>query len=192
MIRLVLFLAVAGLAVAEVAAPPYVESAVEDQVRERLGGVATVEADVQSFPLVARVLATGQVAQLDVELAEVAGQQIRFSRVVATMRGIELSRPDLLRGQVRVTGIEEGELLAAAPLGELAAVVGVAADTQLWQQAHFEGSELVLEAAGRTFRVPLPLEPPCDAAATVEGDFLVLRCTFRTVPSFMAQAAAPA
>lgn len=193
----------AAVGAAEALAPPFVEARVEDQVRERTRGVTGVRADVGSFPLVTRVLLTGEVSSLTVHLEEVARQRLRVVDVAVSMRGIALDRGALLGGEVEVTGIDRGALTASIPEEALASALGVpvtlgpdqvsatAGGQEVTADLTVEGTDLVLAgAAGLDARVALPADIlPCTPDVDVTADAVELSCLFEEVPDVLVRAA---
>lgn len=181
-----------GLVAAEIVAPPFVEARVEDQFAERTEGAARIAADVASFPLVTRVAATGEVRQLDVRLDEVARQQLTLATVRLTLEGIRLDRGGLLGGQVQVKSIDRGEVTAEISQSALAEALGVPArlepggivlDAVSGDLAGELGALVVSGLPGAASSLPLPEDLiPCAPTVEVNGETLVLRCTFDEVP----------
>jgi hypothetical protein len=183
-IVLVVLLAGAWLVV-EIVSIPVGERMVEERVAERNENAATVTADIDSFPLVTRVLLTGNVKELTVTLDEVARQAVTFAQVRFEFAGIEIDRSSLRGGDFRVTAIDRGTITATIDLGAVGGALGRIATR----------AGLDVRVSGRTLFVgPASIELssellPCDPDARIEGDQVVLSCTIDEVPEALIEAA---
>ncbi len=181
---LVVLLAGAWLVV-EIVSIPVGERMVEERVAERNENAATVTADIDSFPLVTRVLLTGNVKELTVTLDEVARQAVTFAQVRFEFSGIAIDRSSLRGGEFRVTAIDRGTITATIDLGAVGGVLGRIATR----------TGLDVRVSGRTLFVgPASIELssellPCDPDARIEGDQVVLSCTIDEVPEALIEAA---
>lgn len=184
---------VAVLAVVlELLAPVLAGLQIEEQVRERARDAAGVDAEVGTFPVVTRLLATQRVRRMAVTLDEVARQEVRFTAVRYELQGVRLDREALLRGDVRVTAIRGGQVTAEVTPGALTEALGVPVDVQdgLLSAAgidagvvpQVQGRSLVLPAGGLP-GIPLPEDLiPCQAEARVEDDSVQVTCALQDVP----------
>lgn len=192
LIGLLLVVAVLALAI-ELIAPRLAASSIEDHVRAQTEGAAGVSADVGTFPVVTRLLATERVRRLGVTFDELAGQQLTFASVRLELRGVQLDREALLAGDVRVRGMQGGQ--ATATLDADALSQGVGAPVRI------EGERVFVEVAGTEVEVPtviqgralalpaglpaitLPDLVPCtDIAAAAQDGRIQLSCTLDDVP----------
>lgn len=184
---------VAVLAVAvELLAPVLAALQIEEQVRERARDAAGVEADVGTFPVVTRLLATERVRRVEVTLDEVARQELRFTAVSYELRGVRLDREALLRGDVRVTAIQGGQVTAEVAPDALTEALGVPVEVQdgLLSAAGVD-ADVVPEVQGRSLVLPAGGLPgialpddliPCQPEATIEGDRVRITCALQDVP----------
>lgn len=177
-----LVLALVGLwLVGEFAAIPIAERVIEQEVSARYRDAASVNADIGSFPLVARVLATEKVGRLTVTLERIARQTITFAEVRFELTGIVVDRSALLRGDPRVKEIDRGVVTATIDVPALEGIPSLgAADVRV---------------DGRTLRAgPAAIEidkelVPCSPQARVEGDRIILSCEIDEVPESLLDAA---
>lgn len=189
---LILLLVAAGVAV-ELVAPSFVEARIERRVQANFDGAVAVEADIDSFPMVTRALLTGEVGELTVRLDEVSGQALPFNRVALTLRGVQLERSALVRGEAQIEGLDEGEAVAEVDLEALAAAAGVPVDPAALEGARVRQGHLELTVGGAPVRIGVPVGAlPCEPDGAVEGGRLVLRCTFTEVPPILVRAVAEA
>lgn len=133
--------------VVELLAPTLVEDRIAAHVQERTEGAVGVSADVGTFPVVTRLLATERLPHVGVTLEEVAVQQLTFASVRLGLRGVELDRGALLSGEVRVRSVEAGELTAALDADALSSSLGL--------PVRVEGERLLVGPAGAEIEVPL-------------------------------------
>lgn len=200
LLSIIVLLAVVVWLVAEVAAPPFAEGRIEEEVRARSRVVTAASADIGTFPVVARLLATGKVPSLSVTLDEVAGQSLSFSEVRFELRGIELDRMAMFGGDVRVRDIDSGVItvtISASALGRaLGGVpVGVTPEHVLVSTPAggvevvptIEDSTLTLNVAGvADLSVTLPDDLlPCVPTLTLEQDRVIVACTVDSPPRLL-------
>lgn len=180
-LRLVLTLIVGLWIVAEIAVIPFAENRLETEVAERSRDTTAVKADIDSFPLIASVLATGEARKLTVTLERVARLTLRFTEVRFELSGIHIDRSAILEGRARVDDIDRGKVTAIidrATLGRLASLAGIDVDV-----------------TGRTLtagRLSFPIADdiiPCDPQARMEESTIVLSCEIEEVPGFLLEAA---
>jgi hypothetical protein len=181
LIRWLLILVVAAWIVGEILVIPFAESRIEKEVAERNRDTATVEADIDSFPLVAGVIFTGNVRELTVTLDRVARQALTFAEVKFELSGIEVDRPAILRGDPRISDIDRGTVTATIELGALGRLASLA------------GVDVTV--VGRTLRAGSFSATisddliPCSPTARVEDERIVLSCEIDDVPQFLLDAA---
>lgn len=189
--RILILLLAGAVAAVELVAPSFVEARIEARVRENLGGSAAVEADIDSFPMVTRALLTSEVRELSLDLREVTGQQLSFSRIGLVLHGVRLNRSAMLQGKAEVEDISAGEAVAEIDLAQLATALGVSIDAAALTEVRVRQGVLEVSVAGAPIQVAVPVEAlPCEPDGGVEGDRLVLRCTFTEIPSVLIEAAA--
>jgi hypothetical protein len=162
---------------------PFAESRIEQEVSRRTRDTASVEADIDSFPLAARVLATGKVRELTVTLDRVGRVGVRFASVAFAVSGIEVDRPAILRGRARIRSIETGTVTATIELGALGRLASLAGiDVSV--------SGRTLRAGPASIEIPLDLVP-CDPQSRVEDEKIILTCTVTEVPEILQDVSTP-
>lgn len=194
---------VAALAVAEVVLVPRIEGEIEDRAAERVAEVAGVDAELGTFPVVARALALGEVPRVVVTLDEVASTAIRFATIRAELEGIELSRQELLNGQLDLERIDRGSLVAEVTEPDLEEAlpanladvdlspgrveVGVAGGTLEAEAVVRDGSLRLRLGSLPAISLPLPGVElfPCALDVEVVEDALRLSCTLDEVPQWL-------
>lgn len=164
--------------VAELASIPVAERAIERRVAERNRDVATVQADIDSFPLVSRLLLTGGVREVTITLDRVVRQNLTFAEVRFELAGIEVDRAAILRQDARITAIERGTVTATIDVDALSAALGrivslAGADVRV------RGRALVIGPASVQITSDLL---PCDPEARADGEQVIVSCTIHEVP----------
>ena len=206
MIRLLVLLVVVVLVAAvagELVVPPRIEETIEERVSEEVPEAAAVDAELDSFPVVARGLATGEVQRLVVALRDVAMPQLHIDSVRVEATGIDVSRRALLDGEVDLQRIDHGALSAvvteaaleeAMPgrVGELTLTPGRAEVTIARQTV---GSDVTVSQGRVRFdlgflpdaAVDLPGREffPCDLDGEVVDGAVLLGCTLERVPEYL-------
>lgn len=157
----------------ELAVPPLVESRIEQRVRANVGDLTSVAAEISPFPVVSRTVVSERVPVLGVTLREVAGQELPIATLRVELRGVRVDRNDLLRGEVRVRGIETGLIRAEITENAVTRALGASVDLGL-------GTEVLS-------RLTLPPHLlPCETEAEVQGGLLVLTCEIDELRGFLA------
>jgi hypothetical protein len=190
LLRLVLLLILLAGVAGELLLPSLIESRVEQQVRANTDDVAVVEAEVGSFPFLPSLLLDGRVDSLDVELLELADQQVSFGDVHFGLEGIQLDRDVLLGGQLHVTDIDVGYVRIEVVDERLRDTMEAVED--LGPEA-VRLRDRVLELAPEGAQaVEIPIDDrllPCTPDVEVEGDLAVFSCEFHDVPPVLLEAA---
>lgn len=181
LIRFGLIVLVALWVVGELAAAPVAERVIEQEVKTRYRDAATVEVDIDSFPLVSRVALTEKIRELTVTLDRIARQTITYAKVRFELFGIVVDRSATLRGDPRVKEIDRGVVTATIDAAVLEGIPSLAgADVRV------DGWVLNVGAASVVIDRELV---PCDPQARVEGDSVILSCEIDEVPESLLEAA---
>jgi hypothetical protein len=168
--RLVVWVAALWL-IAEVLAIPVSNRIIASQVAARTRDATAVHASIGSFPVIARVFFMQRVNSVSVTLDRVTGQRIPFTQVRFDVKGVGVDRARLLQGKLRVTSIDSGTVTATLDLpGPVASVV------------HVTGRTLMLGPIAVAIRSDLI---PCSPDARVEGQQVILSCSFTDVPNVL-------
>lgn len=119
------------LAAGEVVVPPRIEDAVAQRVAQRVPEAASVDAELDGFPVVARGLATGEVEGLVVTLDRVARPEVTIDSVRIEATGIQVARRALVDGEVDLEHIDRGRLDAVITESDLEETLPGAIDLDL-------------------------------------------------------------
>jgi hypothetical protein len=205
---LVLLLLVGLLALADVGARAYSESNIEEAIRDHSDAIVAVDASIDSFPFVGRLVASGGVPHVDLHLTELAGAELAdIAEVRLQVDGMHLDRGVLLDdGRVRITGVDAVRVTAVIALDrlqELARAVGAdlrAVDDAL--ELTFSGRTLAVTVAIADGLVTLTADPlppisvpvpsvsilPCAPDGTIVRGRLELACRSDRLPALVVEA----
>lgn len=204
--------------VADLVAGSWVQSQLASRARSATGAGSS-SAQVGNFPFLYRLLATGSVPRVDVELGEVPAGPLRLSSVDLALSRVRVSRHALVMDRrVQVVGVARGTVtvtLTAADLsGALHRPVRILADGRITatvaglvvqlQPSVASGNVVVLRlgaslASGAggialpSLRIRLPSSTlPCAVVLAVASGAVRLSCTVDRVPSALLQEASRA
>lgn len=202
LVLVVVVVAVVAVA-AEVVVPPRIEEAIKERVVEEVPEASTVGVELDSFPVVARGLATGEVQRLVVTLDDVARPEVTIESVEVQVLGIEVERRALFDGEVDLKRIERGTLTAVVTEADLEeALPGNVVDLTLTPGrvevtvvGQTVGSEVDVTDGRIIFRLgplpdvsvalPGPAFFPCPLDGEVLRGALRLSCTLDRVPDYL-------
>lgn len=201
---IILVVGVVTLAVVvELAAPSFFEARTEQRVRERTRDVAVVDVEVDSFPVVTRLLTTGRIRHMTLTLEQLVRQRVTFASVRLSVEGLELDRSALLqRQEVDLRDIETGMLTVELTAQALSDLVGAPVELRPGQVSVKVAGRTVTsqpEIRGRTLRLagrqvaPLSLLLPeematCIPSLEVQVGRMVLSCRIEELPSLLTAA----
>lgn len=202
LVLLVVLVAVVAVA-AEVVVPPRIEEVIEERVATEVPEAESVTAELDSFPVVVRGLATGEVQRLVVTLEDVARPEVNIDSVEVDLAGIEVERRALFDGEADLERIDRGSLTAVLSEADLEdALPGDVVDLTLSPgrvEARVAGQTVGSDVAvseGRvifaldslpdvSFALPGPQFFPCPLEGEVVSGALQLRCTLDRVPDYL-------
>ena len=177
---LIVLLAVLWL-LGELAVVPIAEGRIEQRVAELNRDAANVNADIDSFPLVSRLVFTGRVNEVTLTLERVARARLEFAEIRFALSGIEVDRATLLQRQPRVTAIDHGTITAVIDAGVLGNVASA-----LRLNPRISGRNLVVGPL--SFPIPSDLVP-CQPEVRVDESDVIVSCTIDEVPQVLLDAA---
>ena len=199
---------VALLGLADLFVKGMAEGEVAAKVERSVEGAAGVEADIDSFPFLGRLLVSGEVPELELRVDEITGRSLAITDMVVRMEGVVLDRSRLTSGKAEVTDIDRGSVELTIDAGALARAVP--AEVQL----SLTGGRLSATVRGRAIASveltvneqgalvlqipPLPAVAigipgntllPCRPDVALVEDQVHLRCEFDEVPEALLAAA---
>ncbi|MGI9119057.1 MAG: LmeA family phospholipid-binding protein [Acidimicrobiales bacterium] len=190
------------LAAGEVVVPPRIEDVIAERVAQRVPEAASVDAELDGFPVVARGLATGEVGGLVVTLDRVARPEVTIDSVRIKARGIKVARRALVDGEVDLEHIDRGRLDAVITEAEVQAALPDAIDldlspgrAEIGVAGQTVGSDVTVTDGVLRFElgplpdlsVPLPGQDffPCPLDAEVVEAEVHLSCVLEQVPDYL-------
>ncbi|MCU1484313.1 MAG: hypothetical protein JWN67_1059 [Actinomycetia bacterium] len=201
---LVLAVLVAVLLVGDLAARSAAESAVEKGVRAKVSGVASVDAQIHSFPFTGRLLGQGKVSTLDLRLTDVTGHGIDVAWLRMETKGLELDRSVLFGGKVRIKHVDSVTVTANISQDQVSKATGAQVElldggkaritykgvTATADVAVVDGSMRFTAAGLPALTVPLPDSDllPCAVDATVVQGAVLASCTADHLPAIVVRA----
>ena len=199
--KIIFLVALIGLlGVGDVFAKGFAEGELAAKVESSVDGSAGVDADIDSFPFVGRLLVSGEVPELELRVDELSGRSLELTEVFVRLEGVVLDKSNLTKGEAEVKSIDRGHVemtITASALdaivpdevelalddGRLSAEVrGRSVDIELTVS---ERGELVLRIPpfpSVTIALPGSTLFPCRPDAELTGDEVHLTCSFDEVP----------
>lgn len=178
MLRYTLAFIVVAWLVGEVVVERLAETRIAEQVAESTEDVTRVDAEIDSFPPMARLAFSGSVAKITVTLEDVVRRQLTFAEFRFEFFGLDMDRFALLGGDVKVTDLDEGVLTIRIDADDLAQGLG---RTVSLAGADVRVSGSFLFADGLQISIPTDLLP-CEPEGRVEDDSIIASCTFTEIP----------
>ena len=177
-----------------------IASAVERKVQ----GVSSVDADIDSFPYLGRLLVQGSVSELDVTFRNVTGHGIDVAQLRFEAEGLELDRGVLFsRRNVRVRDVDRVTAEATITEEQIRKVTGAdirLADGRATVSAGGATATATIKVVEGRVRmevgslpavsIPIPDAEllPCAVEAEVVEDALVLSCSTDQLPAIVVDA----
>ena len=182
---------------ADIPAVPFAEHQLEEAAADKIQA-QSVDVEVEGFPVVARALVKGEIPRIDYRWDSPRLGQLKAHLFQVSLSGVGVARSDMLNGDVRIEGVETGELEVQIPLSEIARlldrdvrihegdiVVSITPATEVVGFVSASPDGLVVIAG--------PLEPvvadfeetvmPCAPRVTHENSVYLLRCGFKGLPA---------
>lgn len=181
----VVSVAVTAVLAADWMAVTYTEGRVGDVIEDQL--FFDTEAKIRSFPFTARLLAAGQVRELDLTFREVRGHGVDLERIRLRAHGVRLERSKLFEGRIHVTDVSRVGITATIATSAM----------PRWAQARLDQLEVAVAASGirlvadeRSAVLPMvsPILLPCRPRAVVVDGRIELSCAVPELPPLLASA----
>ncbi len=184
---------------ADVAAKRVAEGRIETRAGAEVPGAGSVEAHIDSFPFLARLLVAGSAGDVDLRFQQVPTRAVRLSSVDLELRGVKVDRDALFSAEASVDSIEGGTMSAEIDAASLSRALPVPVSIGGGEVRSRAGplpvsarpavgrdGALVLRFGGMERTVSLPRSEVLACAATrvaVVGDRLRLSCEVDEVPA---------
>jgi len=207
-----------ALVVADQAAKGWAESQLAERAAAYYPPGAGSSASIHSFPFIPRLLFTGDVPRVDVNLDDLRIQAVLVRRLSLHVADVKLDRDEVFRGRVHVRDVGEGKIVATVDGPSLAKAIG--ADVRFTQAGDVEVHERIqgvdVKARGKatfkgnvitvtptsvqglnvpasrfaiTYKIPGVELLPCEAEVKISKDTAVLSCNVVDIPAALVQAA---
>ena len=209
-----------ALIVADQGAKGWAETKLAERAASYYPPGAASSASIHSFPFIPRLLVTGDVPRVDVNLDDLRIQAVLIRRLSIHVSDVKLDRDEMFRGRVHVRDVGEGKIVATLDGPSLAKAIGAdlrftpAGDVEVHQRIQgvdvrakgkltFKGNLITVTPtsvqgmnvpASRfaiTYRIPGIEILPCEAQVKVIKDAVVLSCDVVDIPAALIQAAQP-
>lgn len=179
---LIVLVILAGLALAaELVAPSVAAARIDEAIKARSSNEVGVDAKINSFPFVTRLLLTGKIDHTTVTLTQVAGQDLTFASVRYDVDGLVLDREKLFQQKIQVRSITRAVATATIDTAAIADAYGLD-ETKVDQFAALIGPRL---------KAAIPQELiPCSPDVNVKAGRVELSCTFTEIPPIINKALA--
>ena len=115
-------IAALGIAV-DMGAKSYAQSELES--RARAEGAASASADIDSFPFVGKLLASGNAGDITLSMRDVATERVTFSTVVLALVDVKLDKGKLFDRKVEITDIDKGTITVGFDAADLSRRLGM-------------------------------------------------------------------
>jgi hypothetical protein len=175
-------------------------------------------ASIHSFPFIPRLLFTGDVPRIDINLDDLRVQAVLIRQLSIHVSDVKLDRDELFRGRVHVLDVGEGEIVVTLDGPSLARATGAdvrftsAGDVEVHQRIRgvdvmakgrltVKGNVITVTPtsvegrsvpAGRfaiNYRIPGTELLPCEAEVKIIRDAVVLACNVVDIPAALIQVA---
>ncbi|MDP8975940.1 MAG: DUF2993 domain-containing protein [Actinomycetota bacterium] len=186
------------LAGVDVASSHLAENRLEARARTEVPEAGSIEADIDSFPFLPRLVASGSAGDVDLRLDQVPTQSVQLTTVVVKLRDVKVDRDALFSRQVSVNSIDGGTVSAELDAASLSRALGrqvtvgggqvrsrVGPANVSARPAVGDDGALVLRLGPLRLAVALPRTKLMGCRATrvaVVGDRVRLSCEFDDVP----------
>ena len=207
-----------ALVVADRAVKGWAESKLAERAAAYYPPGAGSSASIRSFPFVPRLLFSGEVRRVDVNLDDLRVQAVLIRRLSIRASDVKLDRDEVFQGRVHVRDIGQGSLEVTLDGPSLAKAIGSdvrftsSGDVEVRQRIQgvdvkakgkltVKGNVLTVTPtsvegqsvpAGRfavNYRIPGVELLPCEADAKVTKDTVVLSCDVVDIPAALVQIA---
>lgn len=200
-----------GLIVADQAAKGWAESKLAERAAAYYPPGSGSSAAIHSFPFIPRLLFTGDVPQVDVNLDDLRVREVLVRQLSIRVTDVKLDRDELFRGRVHVRDVGQGTMVVTLDGPALARAIGAdlrftsAGDVEVHERIQgvnvtakgklgFNGNVLTVtptSVEGRSvpasrfalnYRIPGTDLLPCEAQVKVIEDAVVLSCDVVDIP----------
>ena len=207
-----------ALIVADQAVKGWAESKLAERAAAYYPPGSGSSASIHSFPFIPRLLFTGEVPRVDVNLDDVRVQVVLVRQLSIHVSDVKLDRDELFRGRVHVRDVGRGTIVLTLDGPSLARAVGAdvrftsAGDVEVHERIRgvdvrakgkltvkgnvitvtptsVEGRSVPASRFAINYRIPGTELLPCQAQVKVIRDAVVLSCDVVDIPAALVQVA---
>ncbi|HEV7536730.1 MAG TPA: DUF2993 domain-containing protein [Acidimicrobiia bacterium] len=206
-----------ALVVGDQAAKGWAESKLADRAAAYYPPGSGSSASIHSFPFVGRLLLTGTVPRVDVNVDDLRIQEVLIRRLSIHVSDVKLSRSDLFHGKVHLDDVGPGKIVATIDGPSLAKAAGydlrftpgevevhekvqgvdvtakgtvsVKGNTVTVTPKSVEGLAVPASRFAVSYRIPGIEILPCQADVKIIQDGVVVSCNLTDIPPALVQAA---
>ena len=206
-----------ALVVADRAAKGWAESQLAQRAAAYYPPGSGSSASIRSFPFIGRLLVSGSVPRVDVNLDDLRIQQVLIRQLSIHVSDVKLNRSDLFKGRVHLDDVGAGKLVATIDGPSLAKAAGfdlrfTPGEVSLHQKIQgvevtakwkvtvkgnlvsvtptsVEGLNVPASQFAVSYRIPGIEILPCQADVKIVQDGIVVSCNVVDVPPALVQAA---
>jgi hypothetical protein len=206
-----------ALIVGDQAAKSWAESKLAERAAAYYPPGSGSSASIRSFPFVGRLLVSGSVPRVDVNLDDVRIQAVLLRQLTLRVSDVTLDRSDLFDGRVRLLDVGQGQIRATIDGSSLAKATGfdvrlrpgqvevhqriqgvnVVAKGELSVKGNVvtvtptsvQGLSVPLNRFAINYRIPGIEILPCQAETEIVEGAAILSCDINDVPAALVQAA---
>jgi hypothetical protein len=199
------------------AAKGWAESKLAEQAAAYYPPGSGSSASIHSFPFIGRLLFSGSVPQVDVNLDDLKVEAVLIRRLSIHVSDVKLNRSDLFHGKVHLDDIGQGKIVATIDGVSLAKAIGVdvrftPGEAEVHKRIQgvdvtakgkvsvkgnvvtvtptsVEGLNVPPSSLAVSYRIPGVEILPCQADVKVVANGIVLSCAVTDVPAALVQAA---
>ena len=205
------------LIVADQAAKGWAESQLAERAAAYYPPGSGSSASIHSFPFIGRLLFSGSVPRVDVNLDDVRIQEVLIRQLSIHVSDVKLNRSDLFHGKVHLDDVGEGKIVATIDGPSLARAAGLdlrftPGEVQLHERIQgvdvtargkvavkgnvvtvtptsVEGLNVPASRFAVSYRIPGIEILPCQADVKIVQNGIVVSCNVVDVPPALVQAA---
>ena len=206
-----------ALIVGDQAAKGWAESKLAERAAAYYPPGSGSSASIHSFPFIGRLLVSGSVPRIDVNLDDVRVQGVLIRRLSIQVSAVKLNRSELFHGQVHVEKVAQGKLVATIDGPSLAQAAGLdlrftpgevsvrqriqGVDVTAKGKVAVKGNLVTVTPTSVTglnvpasrlavsYRIPGVEILPCQADVKIIENGIVVACTVNDIPPALIQAA---
>jgi hypothetical protein len=207
-----------ALIVADQAAKGWAESKLAERAAAYYPPGSGSSASIRSFPFIPRLLFTGEVPRVDVNLDDLRVQAVLIRQLSIRVSDVRLDRDEIFRGRVHVRDVGQGTIVVTLDGPALARAIGAdlrftsAGDVEMRERIQgvdvkargkvtvkgnvigvtptsVEGRSVPAGRFAINYRIPGKELLPCPAEAKVSKDTVVLSCNVVDVPAALVELA---